>query len=102
MSLTPLYSLTPSYHWLPLTDRGKLVGNYRLSAGTNYLKREFEFVPLAPNKLGDTKFGENLVEWFSRLNLRIDAEGAIHVRLGPNVRLERVSKQIARAYNVMK
>ena len=30
--------------------------------------------------------------------LRIDPDGAIHVRLGPNVRLERVTRHIAHAY----
>ena len=90
-----------AYHpWLPLTDRGKVVGQYRLRAGTNYFKREFDFMPLTPNNLVDTELGENLVEWFSRHNLSIDSDGAVSVRLGPNVRLERVSKQIARAYNI--
>ncbi len=100
MSLTPVYSPIPFYRWLPFYDRGEEVGEYHLLSGIdNHLKREIVFKPLNPIKLADTKIGKKLVEQFSRQNLRIDPEGAIHVRLGPNFRLERVSKQIARAYN---
>ena len=57
-------------------------------------------MPLSPNRLKGSKWEENLLEWFSGQNLSIDPDGAVHVELGPNVRLERVSKYKARAYKV--
>ena len=100
MKPIPLNQFIATYHWHTLYARGKSVGSYRLKAGTDYLKREIEFIPLAPNRLQNTQLGIKLVERFRGQNLSIDTDGAVHVRLGPNRSLEPVSRHIARAYKV--
>jgi len=99
MDQSLLNEFTDTRYWHTLYFKGKSVGSYRLKPGSDHLKREIEFVPLASMTLKDTCVAESLRKQFLLQSLNIDDHGGITVKLGPNRSLEPVSRHIAHLYN---
>lgn len=75
------------------------VGLFRLKTGTTYLDREIEFHPITPIPIIKTGLGEYLEHELKDFGVKIDDEGDISVRLGPNKNLRPVLQSISWAYS---
>lgn len=84
--------------WRTLFSGSSEVGLFRLKTGTTYLERDFEFQPLAPITLAESNLGRYLERELQDSEIKIDTEGGISVRLGPNNELGPVASVIGFAY----
>jgi len=99
LKTSPDWGVHSSFHrWRTLYSGSSEVGCFRLKNGTDYLNRELEFSPLAPIALKESKLGDYLKRELQNLSGKIDDEGRVELRLGPNQLLGPVASQVAFAY----
>ena len=74
------------------------MGLFRLKPGSDHLEREIEFRPLIPIPLKQSPIGNYLKREFQDFTCKIDEEGGVSVRLGPNQPLDPIASRIAYSY----
>ena len=74
------------------------MGVFRLKKGTTHLQREIEFRPLVPIPLKESHLGNYLEREFRDLSGKIDDEGGVELKLGPNQTLGPVASRVAFTY----